>query len=56
MSLYHFNAFFLLKDDIDYTQSPKDSGCLIRKNNKIRLQMQNYKEPIGLAILNNSDI
>ena len=56
MSILHFNVFFHLKDYIGYTQGPKYSGSLIRKNNKIRLGMQNYKESIGSAILNNSDI
>ena len=53
---FYSNAFFHLKDDIGYTHGPKYSGSLIRKNNKIRLGMQNYKESIGPAILNNSDI
>ena len=56
MNTLHSNAFFHLKDDIGYTHGPKYSGSLIRKNNKIRLGMQNYKESIGSAILNNSDI
>jgi len=56
MKTLHSNAFFHLKDYIGYTHGPKYSGSLIRKNNKIRLGMQNYKESIGSAILNNSDI
>ena len=56
MKTLHSNAFFYLKDYIGYTHGPKYSGSLIRKNNKIRLGMQNYKESIGSAILNNSDI
>ena len=56
MNTLHSNAFFHLKDYIGYTHGPKYSGSLIRKNNKIRLGMQNYKESIGPAILNNSDI
>lgn len=56
MNTHNSNAFFYLKDDIGYTHGPKYSGSLIRKNNKIRLGMQNYKESIGPAILNNSDI
>ena len=56
MNTLHSNAFFYLKDDIGYTHGPKYSGSLIRKNYKIRLGMQNYKESTGPAILNNSDI
>jgi len=56
MNILYFNIFFHLKDYIDYTHGPKYSGSLIRKNNKIRLGMQNYKESTGPAILNNSDI
>ena len=56
MNILYFNIFFHLKDDIGYTHGPKYSGSLIRKNNKIRLGMQNYKESTGPAILNNSDI
>jgi hypothetical protein len=56
MSILYFNILFHLKDDIGYTHGPKYSGSSIRKNNKIRLGMQNYKESIGSAILNNSDI
>ena len=56
MNILYFNIFFHLKDDIGYTHGPKYSGSLIRKNNKIRLGMQNYKESTGSAILNNSDI
>ena len=56
MNTHYSNVFFHLKDYIDYTHGPKYSGSLIRKNNKIRLGMQNYKESIGSAILNNSDI
>jgi hypothetical protein len=56
MNILYFNIFFYLKDDIGYTHGPKYSGSLIRKNNKIRLGMQNYKESTGPAILNNSDI
>ena len=56
MNTLHSNAFFHLKDYIGYTHGPKYSGSLIRKNNKIRLGMQNYKESTGPAILNNSDI
>jgi hypothetical protein len=56
MNILYFNIFFHLKDYIGYTHGPKYSGSSIRKNNKIRLGMQNYKESIGSAILNNSDI
>lgn len=56
MNILYFNIFFHLKDYIGYTHGPKYSGSLIRKNNKIRFGMQNYKESTGSAILNNSDI
>ena len=56
MNTHYSNAFFHLKDYIGYTHGPKYSGSLIRKNYKIRLGMQNYKESTGPAILNNSDI
>jgi hypothetical protein len=56
MNTHYSNAFFHLKDYIGYTHGPKYSGSLIRKNNKIRFGMQNYKESTGSAILNNSDI
>jgi hypothetical protein len=56
MNILYFNIFFHLKDDIGYTHGPKYSGSSIRKNNKIRLGMQNYKESTSPAILNNSDI
>jgi len=36
MSILHFNVFFHLKDYIGYTQGPKYSGSLIRKNNKMK--------------------